>query len=171
MKIARSKTAAFLASFTVSILILFGIGNINSHFGNLKNALFSTNLPVEFQETLVAEGPIAEVSVESPREDEPANPLDKVWIDDERFEFGDYVITNDCPEDFEDDSTRCQLVLKKDGETLFSSEAPDRTDLKFGFFDFLGTGTGQLVIHTKTRGSCPVYRYVIANAGRKYKVV
>lgn len=144
---------------------------INSQLGNLKNALLSTSLPVEINEPLVAEGPIAEVIVESRRVDEPANPLDAVWIDEERFEFGDYVITNDCPEDFEDDSTRCRLVLKKSGEILFSSGAPDRTELKFGFFDFLGTGTGQLVIHTKTRGSCPVYRYIIADAGRKYKVL
>ena len=99
--------------------------------------------------------------VQSPEqsENEPGDPLEAVYIEDDRLSYAGY----DVERSFDEEKHESSATIKKNGKTLatFSNGGfPSKDSTKIGLFPFLGGETKQLVIMQYTGGAhcCWIYK-------------
>lgn len=103
-----------------------------------------------------------------------SNPLDKVWLEVDKTIYKSFQIQRDC---LNEDVFRrseyegCVLRISRSGKVLreFDLDYGLRHWLRYGFFDFLGNGQKQLVVHTYSGGAHCCYDYYIFELGPTFQ--
>lgn len=157
----RTLFRAFLVFATCSVVVCFAwIG-----FSRTDVVVIATTEQTSFD----SEPSVPEQNVEAG--DDHRASLDKYWIADDQTKHQGFVIQRKCKsiEDFEN----CVLTISRNGKRLRSFEITDgRKDwLKYGFFDFLGNGSKQLVVHTFSGGAHCCYDYEIFDLDSQFRTI
>lgn len=153
----------------ISITILFlGLTAVCFLFlSNRKNSTINAQTKTEIQKT------ISENRVESEETEEDFSPpLNKIWIKSKNYSYEGYRFTKKCVDEAEiyvDDN--CRLQISKDKKTLAEFTSSNGIWLEYGFFNFLGKKSKQLVVFKYSGGAHCCDDYVIYDLVPGFRVV
>lgn len=132
-------------------------------------------------QTLVYPSPIS-AAKETPKpiptptleEEQYREALESIWIEADETKLNGITITRECASESENDYLgECELTIKSKGKLFetFSVEHGRKYWLKYGLYNFLGTGSKQLVVFTYSGGAHCCYDYAIFELEPKLRVI
>ena len=146
--------ALAIGLFAVWVILVMNKPNLNDDSGKTALHIDEPLSPVGAQ-TIV-------------NEDEYKEALADYWIDDDETKINGYVIKRECVRG-ENYDENCTLSIYRNGKRLQEFDSERRNWLSYGFFNFLGGGASQLVIHSYSGGAHCCDDYYIYNLGPKFR--
>lgn len=150
----------------VLVTALCCVGLSFAYFGHLQPGLVVATNEVNSSPSTASDRNNAETI-----DDEYRQALDDYWIDSDQTKYQDYDIDRRCENvgNFEN----CSLSISQSGRRLRNVEISEGSKnwLKYGFFDFLGNGSKQLIVHTYSGGAHCCYDYQIFDLGTHFRTI
>jgi hypothetical protein len=120
-----------------------------------------------------ADEPLAVVEVEKEASIQPTgplNPLDAIWVEEDHSRYGNVTVNRECKPN-EAGLVTCKLIIRENGRVRkkFEIEWGNKWWLRFGWYDLLGNGKKQLIVHRFSGGANCCYDYSIYEVTPRFR--